>query len=96
MELQSMNQATTEGWVISECSGVDEKWRLESCDDAGIFSNDLDVWLHVAQRALDGSTYHMNALKFLEVNELGEFAVIENHACLHLRVKSLTDLFVPA
>lgn len=94
MEMFDNTRAMTEGWAIFSCSGVEEDWRLERIDEVGEFESDINAWLHVAKKALDGDTYHISALKFLEVNEPGEFQVIENHAALLLGVNSLSHLFV--
>jgi hypothetical protein len=86
-------QAMTEGWAISACTGVEEDYRLEKMDEMSVFESDREAWIHVARRALNGSTYHIRALKFLEVNEPVEFENIENEACLRLGLVSLTHLF---
>lgn len=87
-------QAMTEGWAISACIGVEENWRLEKIDEQDKFDSDINAWLFVGKKAIEGSVYHIRALKFLEVNEPAEFELIQNHVCLFESVVSLTDLFV--
>lgn len=87
-------QAMHEGWAISAVTGVDESWRLEKIDEHGKFASDMDAWQFVGREALKGSIYHIRALKFLEQNEPGEFALIENHVCLYESAMSLSELFV--
>lgn len=86
-------QAMSEGWAISACTGVDEKWRLERIDEDEKFADDFDAWGHVGREALKGSIYHIRALKFLEVNEPIEFFRVEDYVCFYQSVNSLSALF---
>jgi hypothetical protein len=87
-------QAITEGWAISEVGAVGDMYRLEKCDDAQVFLTDQDAWMFVGRKALEGSLYHIRALKFLEANDCADFELIENHVCLHQCAMSLSELFV--
>lgn len=86
-------QAMTEGWFISEVGAVNDEWRLERDDEAGVFKSDSAAWEHVVKRADKGSVYHIRALKFLECNAPEEFERIENHSAAVMIRHQVSDLF---
>jgi len=75
--------ARREGWVILGC-GVDEsgcrRVELQRLDNSGpgedTFSDDLTAWLHVAERARQGSVLHLQAFALIDPIER---ALIEQH-----------------
>jgi hypothetical protein len=86
-------QAETEGWFISEIGAEGDTWRLEKNDAAEIFETDDMAWGYVIRQAVQGSVYHIRALKFLEVNAPEEFERIENHAAAFMICHQISSRF---
>ncbi|WP_201863085.1 hypothetical protein [Microvirga soli] len=78
--LPDMTQAESEGWRISDCSGLEtETARLERDDATAIFSGDAAAWVHVCTHAENGSAYHQSVLDWLKQNAPVEFKRISDH-----------------
>lgn len=77
-------RAIGEGWAIFECIGLShEQWRIERMDEADIFKDDEEAWSYVINAALmQGSDYHLTALKIIEILNPAEFERIESTAAL--------------
>ena len=57
--------AAEQGWVVSNCLGTDDEWRLERLDEAGVFSSDYDAMDFVIKSAESGSVPAQKAIEFL-------------------------------
>ena len=78
--IPDMTQAESEGWRISECSGIEtETARLERDDATAIFSGDAAAWVHVCAQAESGSAYHQSVLDWLKQNAPVEFKRISDY-----------------
>lgn len=86
-------QAETEGWFVSEVGAPGDMFRLEKDDEAAKFKTDQDAWEHVIRKAIDGSIYHISALKFMELNGEADFELIEQHAAFACGSNGVSYLF---
>ena len=66
MKKFNQEQANNEGWCISQVfahSTLPDGWyRIEKLDIAERFVNDYQAISYVATKAVNGSTYHRNAI----------------------------------
>jgi hypothetical protein len=59
--------AEVEGWGIFDCQGSESgAFKLCRDDATEIFENDDQAWDFVVARALEGSGYHIAALRYIK------------------------------
>ena len=66
--------ACNEGWFIAECEGSENgPFQLQRVDEYMLFASDDEAWLYVYTQAMQGSSYHQQALDFLDENNEQEY-----------------------
>lgn len=74
---EDADEATAEGWCISQCGDVTHPpYELQRIDEDGIFPGDVEAWEHVIREARRHSALHMRALVFLHAHSIYEWAWI--------------------
>lgn len=74
-------KADGEGWGVFDCDGSDNgPWQIQRDDEAEVFEDDDEAWLHVLRRAKAGSAYHQAALDFVKEHNPIEAANIATFA----------------
>lgn len=71
------DQAMSEGWIIAECYGSENgDYQLQRIDEDEKFKSDDEAWLYVYKKAHEGSSYHQQALMFLNDNNPQEYQAL--------------------